>query len=68
MSDQQNYFEALKFEPALDLHLVDRAYRQAARIHHPDKGGAPEAVCRVKSARDKISEKLSNFLMRHQRR
>ena len=54
--------------PSIDLQLVDRAYRHAARIHHPDKGGSPEEFRKVKGARDKIAEKLKNFFVRHQRK
>ena len=43
--------------PTLDLRFVDRAYRQAARKRHPDKGGTPEAFRKVKGARDNISAK-----------
>lgn len=33
------------------LYLLRRsAYRQAARIHHPDKGGDPAAFARVQQA------------------
>ena len=55
-------------KPNLDLQQVDRAYRHAARTHHPDKGGSPEEFRKIKNARDKIAEKLKNFLMRHQRK
>jgi len=67
LSDLGKYFTTLCMVPSLDLQLVDRAYRHAARIHHPDKGGSPEEFRKVKGARDKIAEKLNNFLMRQQR-
>jgi len=54
--------------PCTDLQTVDRAYRQAARIHHPDKGGKPEDFRKVKHARDTIADKLNTFFARHQRK
>ena len=68
MSDLCKYFTILSMKPNLDLQQVDRAYRHAARTHHPDKGGSPEEFRKIKNARDKIAEKLKNFLMRHQRK
>ena len=68
MSDLRKYFAALNMEPNLDLQQVDRAYRHAARIHHPDKGGSSEEFRKIKNARDKIAEQFKNYLMRHQRK
>ena len=68
LSDLTKYFTTLSMAPSLDLQTVDRAYRQAARIHHPDKGGNPEDFRRIKQARDTIADKLNTFFARHQRK
>ena len=68
MSDLGKYFTILSMKPNLDLQQVDRAYRHAARTHHPDKGGRPEDFRRIKQARDTIADKLNTFFARYQRR
>ena len=68
MSDVKRYFTSLSLKPTLDLQQVDRAYKHAARTHHPDKAGSAEEFRKIKNSRDKIAEKLKNYLMRHQRK
>ena len=51
MSDLGKYFTILSMKPNLDLQQVDRAYRHAARIHHPDKGGSSEEFRKIKRLR-----------------
>lgn len=36
----------------VDLGTVERAYKSAAKIHHPDRGGNPDLMARATEARD----------------
>jgi curved DNA-binding protein CbpA len=34
---------------------IDKAYRQLASKHHPDKGGDPSEMARINRARDALT-------------
>ena len=38
----RNYYDILECERAADDQLIRKAYKKAALIHHPDKGGSDE--------------------------
>jgi len=38
----RNYYDALEIERTADEGAVKKAYKRAALIHHPDKGGSDE--------------------------
>lgn len=40
-------------DPAPSLEMIDRAYRDKARLHHPDSGGDIETFKMITAARDK---------------
>lgn len=40
----------------LPMHLGVQAYRECARIHHPDKGGNAERFSRVQAAFETLSD------------
>lgn len=38
----RNYYDLLEIERAADADAVKKAYKKAALVHHPDKGGSHE--------------------------
>ncbi len=42
-----------------DLAAIDRAFRAKAQIHHPDRGGDPEAMKAAVAARTQLIESLN---------
>lgn len=54
-----DYYAILHIEPGATSKDVDRAYRKAARRHHPDLNPCPEAVDRMKLINEAY-EVLSN--------
>lgn len=58
-----NPYEVLGIEPTADAAVVKKAYRQRAKLHHPDAGGDPEAFREVAIAYSVLSdqEKRQHF-------
>lgn len=38
----RNYYDVLEIEKTADAETIKKAFRKAALIHHPDKGGTDE--------------------------
>lgn len=38
----RNYYDTLECERAFDEQQIRKAYKKAALVHHPDKGGSDE--------------------------
>lgn len=38
----RNYYDILECERTSDAEVIKKAYRKAALVHHPDKGGTDE--------------------------
>ena len=45
-----NYYDTLAIPRAASLDDIKKAYKKAALVHHPDKGGDPEEFKRVSAA------------------
>jgi len=46
----RNYYDVLEIKRTASIEEVKKAYRQAALVHHPDKGGTDEMFQRVNEA------------------
>jgi DnaJ family protein C protein 7 len=38
----RNYYDLLEIDRQADENMIKKAYKKAALIHHPDKGGSDE--------------------------
>lgn len=38
----RNYYDILEIERSVDDAAIKKAYKKAALVHHPDKGGSDE--------------------------
>jgi curved DNA-binding protein CbpA len=45
-----NYYDLLGCERSADLAAVKKAFKKAALIHHPDKGGTDEMFQKINQA------------------
>ncbi len=52
----KNYYEVLGLEAEASQEEIDRAYRSAARLRHPDSGGSEEAMKLLNEAHDLLSD------------
>ena len=46
------WWTVLDVEPTAGLEEIERAYRERAKEHHPDRGGRPEMMAAINRARD----------------
>ncbi len=52
----RNYYDALEVERTADDAALKKAYRKAALIHHPDKGGSHEKFQQIYEAFQVLSD------------
>lgn len=46
----RNYYDILELERTADEGLIKKAYKRAALVHHPDKGGSDDMFQQVHEA------------------
>ena len=54
-----NHYRRLGVHKWASIREIKRAYRELARIHHPDKGGDPETFLPIKEAYEALTDPLS---------
>lgn len=52
----RNYYDILEIERAADDQAIKKAYKKAALIHHPDKGGSDDMFQQVLEAYNTLSD------------
>ena len=54
----RNYYDTLEIERTADDAAIKKAYRKAALIHHPDKGGSDDMFQQVHEAFQVLSDNV----------
>ncbi len=54
----RNYYDTLEIERTADEAAIKKAYRKAALIHHPDKGGSDDMFQQVHEAFQVLSDQV----------
>jgi curved DNA-binding protein CbpA len=52
----RNYYDALELERTADEGAIKKAYKRAALVHHPDKGGSDEMFQAIYEAFQVLSD------------
>lgn len=52
----RNYYDALEIERTVDEGAIKKAYKRAALVHHPDKGGSDEQFQTIYEAFQVLSD------------
>lgn len=54
----RNYYDILEIERTADDAAIKKAYKRAALVHHPDKGGSDEMFTQVSEAFQVLSDAI----------